>query len=623
MAFYPFQMRGQGPTFAKPYTAEGKQYFGFATQPDGRVAFLRKAVVDPDSGETATISEYLDPNTRFYSSDPNVDPDPPRYSKTIRDFAEDTDGILPDGSLIGYRGGQHRIYPAMTYQGLKEFLDTPPSERKKTTTKPDQGYTMIRGEDVARRLDSTFTPLPQAVFDPFVSEPQLQEENPMITTITTDDQLKQEVGKLAAGQQGVMPRVQAVLPTVNQAELQTTTGATVTGDAISPVASAITPVNPAQPTGQEGVGQISSITTNVPQIGDAKVAQISDPRGVISDIPQGTVSQESVVTPAQAELDQRATVKFQLGSLFESLKEGEELPAWAAPAVRKVSAVMQARGLGSSSMASAAITQALMESGIPIATQDANKYASIQLQNLNNSQQAALTNAATFAAMDKANLSARLQGAVTNAQSLLTVDTANLSSQQKSNELTFSALTQALFKDSAEENARREFNAKNEAQVQEFFAELGTQVETANANRTAAVQQFNVGEENAMNQFNTSMRDARDKFNANMKFAIDQSNTQWRRQINTADTALQNETNRINVQNQYNLTQTALSQLWQKYRDNAAWNFQKSESAVQRQHEIGVMAMEFANTKELYDKEMKDSIATGVGNWLGTWIREG
>ena len=34
------------------------------------------------------------------------------------------------------------------------------------------------------------------------------------------------------------------------------------------------------------------------------------------------------------------------------------------------------------------------------------------------------------------------------------------------------------------------------------------------------------------------------------------------------------------------------------------------------------MAMEFANTKELYDKEQKDSIAAGVGNWLGTWIRE-
>ena len=444
-----------------------------------------------------------------------------------------------------------------------------------------------------------------------------------MATITSDDQLKQEIGKLAGGEQGVMPKVEAVLPTVKQDELQTTTGATVTGDVIAPVAPTITPITPAKPVGQEGIGQIESIATNVPQIGEADAAQITDPKGIISDVPQGVVSQEAIADPAQAELDQRATVKFQLGELFNSLDDGEDLPAWATPAVRKVTSIMQARGIGASSMASAAITQALMESGIPIAAQDANRYATLQLQNLNNQQQTALTNAATFAAMDKANLSARLQSAVTNAQSLLSVDTANLSAQQKSNELSYSALTQALFKDSAEENARREFNAKNEAQVQEFFAQLGSQVETANANRSAAVAQFNAGEANAMNQFNASMKDAREKFNANMKFAIDQSNTQWRRQINTADTALQNETNRINVQNQYNLTQSALSQLWQKYRDNAAWNFQKSESALQRQHEIGVMAMEFANTKELYDKEMKDSIATGVGNWLGTWIREG
>ena len=443
-----------------------------------------------------------------------------------------------------------------------------------------------------------------------------------MTTITTDDQLKQEIGKLAGGQSGVMPKVEAVLPTVKQEELQTTEGAKVVGDVKAPTAPVITPILPAKPVGKEGVGEIDSIAANVPRVTEAKTAQITDPKGIISDVPQGVVSEEAIADPAQAELDKRATIKFQLEDLFKSLETGEELPAWAAPAVRKVSSVMQARGLGASSMASAAITQALMESGITIAAQDANKYATIQLQNLNNQQQTALTNAATFAAMDKANLSARLQSAVTNAQSLLSVDTANLSAAQKSNELSYSALTQALFKDTAEENARREFNAKNEAQVQEFFAQLGSQVETANANRSAAVAQFNAGEANAMNQFNASMKDAREKFNANMKFAIDQSNTQWRRQINTASTALQNETNRINVQNQYNLTQTALSQLWQKYRDNAAWNFQKSESALQKQHEIGIMAMEFANTKELYDKEQKDSIAAGVGNWLGTWIRE-
>jgi hypothetical protein len=212
-----------------------------------------------------------------------------------------------------------------------------------------------------------------------------------------------------------------------------------------------------------------------------------------------------------------------------------------------------------------------------------------------------------------------LQSAVTNAQSLLSVDTANLTAQQQTNTLNYNALVQGLFKDSAEENAKNEFNAKNDLQVQEFFAELGSQVETANANRTAAINQFNTGEENAMGQFNTSVVDARDKFNASMQYAIDQSNTQWRRQVNTADTALQNETNRINVQNTYNMSQSALNALWQKYRDNASWNFSKSESAVQRQHEVGIMAMEFANSKETYTQQQKDNIGLGVGNWLATW----
>ena len=48
------------------------------------------------------------------------------------------------------------------------------------------------------------------------------------------------------------------------------------------------------------------------------------------------------------------------------------------------------RGLGASSMAAAAITQAIYESAIPIAAQDAKTYATVDLQNLSNQQQAAV-----------------------------------------------------------------------------------------------------------------------------------------------------------------------------------------------------------------------------------------
>ena len=92
--------------------------------------------------------------------------------------------------------------------------------------------------------------------------------------------------------------------------------------------------------------------------------------------------------------------------------------------------MMQSRGLGASSMASAAMTQAIMEAGIPIAASDAKSYSQIQLTNLNNQQQATLQNAMTYA-MDKANLDARLRTAVNNAQSFLQIDLTNLSNEQK------------------------------------------------------------------------------------------------------------------------------------------------------------------------------------------------
>ena len=443
-----------------------------------------------------------------------------------------------------------------------------------------------------------------------------------MATITTDDQLTQEVGNLAGGQQAGTPQVTPVLQTETTGTIQPTQGTLLDIDPLAPTALADTTGLQVTPPTQQttNLGQIDSIERITPNITQAQAAQITDPKGIISDIPQGTVSADAIATAQTETLDPKATVQYQLGELMSSIEEGKPLPVWASPAVRKVSAVMQARGMGASSMAAAAMTQAVMESGINIAVQDANKYATIQLQNLNNKQKTALQNALTVAGMDRANLSARLQGAVTNAQSLLTVDVKNLSAQQQSNTISFNALTQSLFKDAAQENARKEFNAKNERQVEEFFAELDAQVETANANRISAMAQFNAGQANTQAQFNSTLRDARDKFDSNMQFAIDQSNVNWRRQVNTANTATQNETNRINTQNLYNASQNAINSLWQKYRDNASWNFQKSESYLQRQHEIGIMAMEFANSEKIYDKQQKDNFAAGVGNWIAEWM---
>jgi len=328
---------------------------------------------------------------------------------------------------------------------------------------------------------------------------------------------------------------------------------------------------------------------------------------------QGVVSPESMAKAATGETSPESLVSYQLGELYKSIEEGKPLPAWAAGATRGATAVMQKRGLGSSSMAAAAVSQAIIESGLPIAKADADRYAAMDLANLNNRQQAALQNAATVAAMDRATLDARMRAAQTNAQAFLSIDLQNLANEQKTNTLNFQAELDALYKDQAYENAARQFNAESQTQMDQFFAALETEVEAANKNRVAAMEQFNAGQTDAMAQYVASMNDSRQKFNRDMQLQVDQSNTVWRRNINTSNTALQNEANMMNVQNLLGLTQSAQNALWQQYRDEVAWAVQMTENQLQRNHQIGLLGMEIEANSDLYDMASNDQMTQALG----------
>jgi hypothetical protein len=336
---------------------------------------------------------------------------------------------------------------------------------------------------------------------------------------------------------------------------------------------------------------------------------------VIGDI-QGAVSEGSIAQAAIGEVDERSTVKYQIGELFKSFEDGKDPPAWASPAVRAVTAQMQARGLGASSMATAAITQSIMEAGIPIAKADADRYGAMQLTNLNNQQQAALQNATVFAAMDKANLDARMTAAVNNAKSFLAIDTQNLTNQQRVAEISYQGELQKMLTDQAAINAERNFNAESQTQVDQFYDQLNVSIETANANRIMAQEQFNVNEANAMNQFVANLENQRQQFNASMQSQIDQSNAQWRRQQNTLDTQAANEAARINAQNLFNMTAQAQNNLWNEYRDTAQWAMQTAENELERYHQLTIAAMEIDANTDLYDDEMMFTAAAGIGKFI-------
>ncbi len=440
-----------------------------------------------------------------------------------------------------------------------------------------------------------------------------QEKAPTNTTPpVTGEKLIERLGEQATGTEKTVPEAGKITTTpqeLKQDELLTAPTGLQTVDMTTGMASKD---NLAVPTSTKTVANTyaANLVGNTPTAvaAEGKLATES----LIGDV-QGAVSNEAQAVAQTEELDQKATVQYQLSQLYESLEEGKPLPAWAAPAVRAVSGIMQQRGLGASSMASAAITQAIFESGIPIAKADADRYGAIQLQNLNNKQQATLQNAMTFAAMDKANLDARMTAAVNNAKSFLSIDMANLDNKQKTQSIDYQGKLQALLTDSAAQNASAQFNAKSQNQLDEFFAELDGQIQQSNANRLAATEQFNVDQANANARYVQGLNDQREQFNLNMQTQIDQSNAVWRRNLNTANTAAQNEVNRQNALNTLNVSQSALNALWQRYRDEAAWLFTSSESAKQREHQVGLTAMEVSAQTDMYEMKSENDMYGALG----------
>lgn len=278
---------------------------------------------------------------------------------------------------------------------------------------------------------------------------------------------------------------------------------------------------------------------------------------------QGTVSSQSQVEAATALPSSDATVQGQITKLMAQF-EGGATPVWAAGAIRNANAIMAQRGLGASSMAGGAVTQAAMESAIEIAARDAATFSQFELANLSNRQQA------------------RLQ----NAQAFLSVDMANLDSANQMNIFKSQSIIQGLFTDQAAENASRQFNASSQSQTDQFFSSLKSQVDQFNIAQKNAMSQFDVEQTNTVATFNRQMNDARDQFNAANRLVVDQSNATWRRSVTTANNENANEANRINAQAATGLTTAAYNNLMQRERDYYAFAFEASESAKGRAHEV-------------------------------------
>ena len=363
-----------------------------------------------------------------------------------------------------------------------------------------------------------------------------------------------------------------------------------------------------------------------------------------------------------AGLPQEALVSNQLDTLLTGIDNGE-VPTWAQPAVAAVNQIMAERGLDTSTVGRDNLFNAIIQSAVPLAQQNAqaiqNSFAqtkelesrltirqaelnqqtalenanktfqmdmanfnedqtrnlanskflqTVELTNASMEQQAAVQEAANLANLDLATLSTRERLAVSNAKNFLQLDMANLTNRQQSEVLSDQIEMQKLLSNQSAENARLQFNAQSENQVNTFMANLANQIEINNAQRMDALSQFNATQENAalarregieadmakinaqlltqVDQFNAQQDFERNKWNATNQAMIEQSNVEWRRRANTIDTAAQNQINMQNAMNSFKLSGASLSNYWQQLRDEAAYDFKSVENAENRLAQI-------------------------------------
>jgi len=491
---------------------------------------------------------------------------------------------------------------------------------------PGGGTTFISPDafvpDTSALSPSDVTPLPQIVGGGDPNATFSKTAAPTSATSSVQQPIDSRFQNLVqqAGQQVASPTLPAAgvhqpiqIEEITAGELQTppliTAPEAVTAPTIDPTqftAPLPTVADPAQVAG----ATVREVAPTAP-VTQAVLGQINT-EDLIGDV-QGPLSSAALAQAQTEALDEKATVQFQLGELYKSLDDGTQLPAWAAPAARNVDQFMLQRGLGASSMAAAARTQALFESALPIAAADADKYSAIQIQNLNNKQAAALQNASEIAAMDRANLDVRMRSAQQNAASFLQMNIANVSNDQASNNINHQARMQELFSDVSSLNAARNFNATSQNQVDQFYSTLGNTVQQTNEAREAAVRQFNVQTDSSNAQFNSTLKQARSKFNSEMQHLVDAANVSWRRQITTLNNQLANEVQQTNTQNLLGISEARQNQLWQAYRDEAVWANQSFENEQHRQQALTLSALAFNRSVDLADRQSDDNTNQLIG----------
>lgn len=305
---------------------------------------------------------------------------------------------------------------------------------------------------------------------------------------------------------------------------------------------------------------------------------------------------------------QGSTVKEQLAMLQDDWvgTNGEnKVPFYALGAVTAAKQEMAARGMGGSSMAAAAITQAGLEAMIPVAMKDAEFFQTLSVKKFDMQTSMGLAKLSHIANLDMADLNFRQQRAVDTANKFFQVNMSNVENERLVAATNNANRVQKLFADAAAVNVANNLGYTTEAEMNRFYDQLALSAQTTTANLLLDASKFNAAVQNERTQFN-----------ATMMAEIERDNINYLRSINTANTAGINQQNLINSQNLLGISNTAIANDLTLTRDQLNRIFEASENMATRMNNYAIAKLEADAAMSRLTSQQDYESSAAIGGFL-------
>lgn len=319
-------------------------------------------------------------------------------------------------------------------------------------------------------------------------------------------------------------------------------------------------------------------------------------------------------------VDPKATVKGQLEQLQADFTgpNGEPIvPIWAQGAARQISKIAAFKGM-TGSAATAAMSNAIMEASLPVATADAQFFQTLTVQNLTNKQQSIINRANILSKFEEMNQDSRTAAAIQNAKHFMEMDLANLSNEQQAEIINTQARIQSILEDAKAENTARMFLAQSENDMGMFYDQLNSQIEQYNANQSNDMKKFNTDQINGMSQFNSNLENQREQFYKEMQFNVDVSNAKWRQEVTLQNNQNKFEAAAFDVRNLVDMSKEQLNQIWDRSDAMLDYVWKSSENEAGRQNAIILATIQAQSAADIQNMKAKAEGQAGIGAIVGT-----